>query len=193
VYWTTPDPTLTRPPAIPPVVTVCHPEDRAIAAPTSSAEAPILLKSFRASFTSRRWRLSDRNLAASSANATTRLPARISPTTGSAALSATSTATSRATPGRTSLIALPMLPTVPITRSAVRATALLIAAIACSVRVGQSGLPSGHRPNGSVNVTGLLPAYAYRLTPPASPIGSWVRNRPVLVTLVPFEDSSDLD
>lgn len=36
---------------------------------------------------------------------------------------------------------------------------------------------SGHSPNGSLKLIGLLPAYAYRLTPPASPMGSWVRKR----------------
>src|SRR6266550_4908739 len=36
----------------------------------------------------------------------------------------------------------------------------------------------GQRPNGSSKLIGLFPAYAYRFTPPASPIGSCVRNRP---------------
>lgn len=33
---------------------------------------------------------------------------------------------------------------------------------------------SGHNPNGSLNPAGLFPAYAFRLTPPASPMGSLV-------------------
>jgi hypothetical protein len=33
----------------------------------------------------------------------------------------------------------------------------------------------GHSPNGSLKLTGFPPAYAYRFTPPASPIGSCVR------------------
>ncbi len=36
---------------------------------------------------------------------------------------------------------------------------------------------SGDKPKGSEKVTGFDPAYAYRLTPPASPIGSCVSRR----------------
>ncbi len=35
----------------------------------------------------------------------------------------------------------------------------------------------GHNPKGSLKATGFDPAYAYRLTPPASPIGSCFRKR----------------
>ena len=36
----------------------------------------------------------------------------------------------------------------------------------------------GHNPNGSRKLTGFEPAYAYRLPPPASPMGSCVRKIP---------------
>ncbi len=37
---------------------------------------------------------------------------------------------------------------------------------------------SGPNPNGSLKDMGLFPAYAYRLTPPARPMGSWVSRHP---------------
>ncbi len=39
---------------------------------------------------------------------------------------------------------------------------------------------SGNSPNGSEKLTGSPPAYPYRLSPPASPIGSGCVNRPGL-------------
>jgi hypothetical protein len=46
--------------------------------------------------------------------------------------------------------------------------------------MGQSACPNGHgnNPDGSKKFTGSFPAYAYRLIPPAIPIGSSLMKRP---------------
>jgi len=46
---------------------------------------------------------------------------------------------------------------------------------ACAAARHSGFARSSHSPNGSLNWTGSFPAYAYRLTPPASPMGSCVR------------------
>ena len=45
----------------------------------------------------------------------------------------------------------------------------------------------GHSPNGSLNCTGSFPAYAYRMLPPARPMGSWVRKGPGYRRAMPLD------